>query len=112
MDGVPALSYPILNWSDDQFRMGHPRCCEVQIFLNPGPRVRGTGASRRPAGAPGSKAFLAEAEDGVGSVGLFEGGDFFGRELERDRGDGVFEVVGFGGADNGGGDFGFVEKPG
>ncbi len=55
---------------------------------------------------------LAEAEGGVGDVGLFKGGDLFGGEFDREGGYGVGEVVGFGGSDDGRGDGGFREHPG
>ena len=48
----------------------------------------------------------------MGLIGLLEPGDFVGGELYVDGGYGVFEVIGFGGADDGGGDGGFVEHPG
>ena len=47
----------------------------------------------------------------MGKIRFFELGEFVGGELDVDGGDGVGEVVGFGGADDGGGDEGFGELP-
>ena len=54
-----------------------------------------------PSGLVGSPLALAEAQDWVGDVWLFEGGDLFRGELDGEGGYGVGEVVGFGGADDG-----------
>jgi hypothetical protein len=45
---------------------------------------------------------LEGAGEGVGLVEVFEGFYFVGGEFYGDGGDGVVEVVGFGGADDGG----------
>jgi hypothetical protein len=44
---------------------------------------------------------LAEAEDRVGDVGFFEGGDLFSCEFDCEGGYCVGEVIGLGGADDG-----------
>ena len=55
---------------------------------------------------------LEGAGEGVRLVEVLEGFDFVGRELDGDGGDGVVEVLGFSGADDGGGDVGLREDPG
>lgn len=51
----------------------------------------------------------AKAEDRMRGVGLLERGDLCGGEVQREGGDGVLEVIWFGGADDGGGDSGLAE---
>lgn len=48
----------------------------------------------------------------MGAVGLFELGDLLRGELDFDDGGCVVDVGGLGGADDGGGDTGFVQQPG
>ncbi len=48
----------------------------------------------------------------MGDVGGFQGGDFLGRKVEGEGGDGVFQMGDFGGADDGRGDAGFLGDPG
>ncbi len=55
---------------------------------------------------------LRKTDGRVGLVGFFQSLDLFRHELDREGGDCIFQVMGFRGADNGGGNDWFREHPG
>ena len=59
-----------------------------------------------------SDAMLFKADDGVGDVRGFQGGDFLGGQLHVDRSDCIVEMMQLGGTDDRSGDDWFRQEPG
>src|ERR1700753_1783675 len=77
------------------------------------PNLASRAPERRARAAPGCSGDRSDvAGDRVGLVGLLEGGDVLVAQLEVDGGDRVAEVLGFGDADDRGGDRRVGEDPG
>ena len=70
--------------------------------------------SKEPEQGPrgGPRPVLRMSDDGVRDVRCLQLGNLLGAEIERQGGHGVLEMLGFGGAHDGGCDHGFLGHPG